>query len=232
MAKDPRFNFYPDNWSGGTKRMNFEQKGAYIELLLLNFYCLSDGLPGFTSDDAKRVLAHAAAYPELWLFLMPKFKTDGQYFWSERMVKEFHKSKKHSEKQTERAKKRWSDETAHAAALPVNVTGNRIGNGIEEKGVQGENFTDEYFIRIFDDIYMGGVKTTFGHLDLDNEAKIFRLKVRGSPAKYQHRDTDGIRQAFIYQLTNSKGNGSNGHKKSSRRADAIIEPPTDSYGKF
>ena len=123
MAKDPRFNFYPDNWSGGTKRMTFEQKGAYMELLLLNFYCLSDGLPGFTEEEAAKALASAAAYAgantELWKFLMPKFKTDGKFYWSERMVKEFHKSKKASSEQSKRASKRWHKERDMPRHIPV-----------------------------------------------------------------------------------------------------------------
>jgi uncharacterized protein YdaU (DUF1376 family) len=144
MAKDPRFNFYPDNWSGGTKRMTFEQKGAYMELLLLNFYCLSDGLPGFTEQEAAKALAHAAAYTELWNFLMPKFKTDGQFYWSERMVKEFHKSKKSSLEQSKRASKRWEQQRDMPRHIPVN--GNGIGNGIDndKERVQGEetDFSD------------------------------------------------------------------------------------------
>jgi uncharacterized protein YdaU (DUF1376 family) len=135
MAKDPRFNFYPDNWSGGTKRMTFEQKGAYIELLMLNFYCLSDGLPGFKDHEALLALSHAAAYAALWDFLKPKFKKDGEYYCSERMMKEFLKSKKHSENQSERANKRWKtkkeDPTASAVADACNGTG--TGNGTELK---------------------------------------------------------------------------------------------------
>lgn len=138
MAKDPRFNFYPDNWSGGTKLMNFEQKGAYMELLLLNFYCFSDGLPGFTEEEALKSLANAAACTELWNFLKQKFKTDGKHFWSERMQKEFYKAKKHSEKQTDRANKRWSKQPADAAALPVNGIGSGNGIGIELKRGAGE----------------------------------------------------------------------------------------------
>lgn len=144
MAKDPRFNFYPDNWSGGTKRMTFEQKGAYMELLLLNFYCLSDGLPGFTEEEAAKALAHAAAYTELWNFLMPKFKTDGKFYWSERMVKEFHKSKKSSLEQSKRATKRWEHQRDMPRHIPVNGIGNGIGNDNDKERVQGEetNFTD------------------------------------------------------------------------------------------
>lgn len=37
MAKDPAFLFYPNDWLGGTLGMTFEEKGAYIELLMLQF---------------------------------------------------------------------------------------------------------------------------------------------------------------------------------------------------
>jgi uncharacterized protein YdaU (DUF1376 family) len=37
MAKDPAFLFYPNDWIGGTMGMTFEQKGAYMELLMMQF---------------------------------------------------------------------------------------------------------------------------------------------------------------------------------------------------
>ena len=37
MAKDPAFLFYPNDWLGGTMGMTFEEKGAYIELLMMQF---------------------------------------------------------------------------------------------------------------------------------------------------------------------------------------------------
>jgi uncharacterized protein YdaU (DUF1376 family) len=37
MSKDPAFLFYPGDWLGGTLGMTFEEKGAYIELLMLQF---------------------------------------------------------------------------------------------------------------------------------------------------------------------------------------------------
>ena len=37
MAKDPAFLFYPNDWLGGTMGMTFEEKGAYIHLLMLQF---------------------------------------------------------------------------------------------------------------------------------------------------------------------------------------------------
>ena len=37
MAKDPEFLFYPNDYIGGTMGMTFEEKGAYIELLMMQF---------------------------------------------------------------------------------------------------------------------------------------------------------------------------------------------------
>ena len=35
--KDPAFLFYPNDWIGGTMGMTFEEKGAYMELLMMQF---------------------------------------------------------------------------------------------------------------------------------------------------------------------------------------------------
>jgi hypothetical protein len=37
MSKDPAFLFYPNDWIGGTMGMTFEEKGAYMELLMMQF---------------------------------------------------------------------------------------------------------------------------------------------------------------------------------------------------
>lgn len=37
MAKDPAFLFYPNDYIGGTMGMSFEEKGAYVELLMVQF---------------------------------------------------------------------------------------------------------------------------------------------------------------------------------------------------
>jgi hypothetical protein len=36
-GKDPAFLFYPNDWIGGTMGMTFEEKGAYMELLMMQF---------------------------------------------------------------------------------------------------------------------------------------------------------------------------------------------------
>ena len=35
--KDPAFLFYPNDYIGGTMGMTFEEKGAYMELLMTQF---------------------------------------------------------------------------------------------------------------------------------------------------------------------------------------------------
>lgn len=37
MTKDPAFLFYPNDYIGGTMGMTFEEKGAYMELLMMQF---------------------------------------------------------------------------------------------------------------------------------------------------------------------------------------------------
>jgi uncharacterized protein YdaU (DUF1376 family) len=234
MAKDPRFNFYPDNWAGGTKRMNFMQKGAYLELLILNYYCFTDGLPGFTEQEAASALVSATAYAELWTFLKPKFKTDGHFFYSERLRKEFHKSKKNSEEQSKRATRRWENNSASNPAsltvLPVNGNGIGIGNSTEEKGVQGENFSDAWFADIFKPELIKKLKDSFSKHNVENEIQIFQLKVRGSPDYYANHGRIGIWRAMIYQLQNSTA--TNGHRITNQgttqpTTTAIIEPGKD-----
>lgn len=37
MSKDPAFLFYPNDYIGGTMGMTFEEKGAYMDLLMMQF---------------------------------------------------------------------------------------------------------------------------------------------------------------------------------------------------
>lgn len=144
MAKDPRFNFYPDNYLGGTLGFTLEQHGAYLQLLILQSKLLQ-----FTQEQA---INHIATFyrgnyrgaTELWQFLLPKFETDGTKFWNARLRKEMEKSKIHSQKQSERVKSRYSKNNGTTAVVPDNSIGIGNGNGIEEKGVQGETDFSDY----------------------------------------------------------------------------------------
>lgn len=121
--KDPRFNFYPDNFEGGTDGFTLEQDGAYLRLLILQFRRGT-----FTEEQALDKLSmhcrgNAVAYAALWKFLMPKFipdNFDGVNYYNDRLALEVCKSKKTSERQTVTAKSRWEKEkNGNATAYPT-----------------------------------------------------------------------------------------------------------------
>lgn len=225
MAKDPAFLFYYDRFLSGTISMTDEEVGQYIRLM-----CIQANKGHITKKD----MLHICRTHDNDVCKKFAPTPDGNF--ANTVLIEIMKQRQaftESRRNNRKGKKSTNTSETHVKHV-VNVNVNKDVS-VEEKGVQGEKFSDEWFAEVFDDIYMGGVKMTFGHLDLKNEADIFRLRVRGSPKEYQDRDTGSIRNAFIYQLKNSNGkkNGiRNTDTKSIRRADAIIIPPTEGYGKF
>jgi len=90
MSKDPAFLFYPNDWLGGTMGMTFEQKGAYMELLMMQF---NQGQ--FTEAQAKQVLS--ICFDVAWATVKQKFLTDGTYYWNRRLREEIEKRKRFTE---------------------------------------------------------------------------------------------------------------------------------------
>lgn len=90
MAKDPAFLFYPGDWNLGTMHMNLLEKGAYIELLMLQF---SRGK--FTLAQAKHMLN--GSFDLAWPTIKEKFKNEGEFFWNERLELEKFKRSKFTE---------------------------------------------------------------------------------------------------------------------------------------
>jgi uncharacterized protein YdaU (DUF1376 family) len=83
MSKDPAFLFYPNDFMGGTMGMSFEEKGAYIELLVLQF-----NRGHMTTDMVGRTVG------QLWGQLKDKFTVDDQgLFYNERLDLEMNKRK-------------------------------------------------------------------------------------------------------------------------------------------
>ena len=82
MAKDPAFLFYPGDWLGGTIGMTLEEKGAYIEVLILQFN------RGHMSEHMiQRIIG------DNWQHIKQKFKQDSEgLFYNERL--EFEKNKR------------------------------------------------------------------------------------------------------------------------------------------
>ena len=70
MAKDPAFLFYPNDYIGGTMGMTFEEKGAYIELLMLQF-----NRGHMTSHMIGQLIG------QLWESIKCKFVQDEQGLW-------------------------------------------------------------------------------------------------------------------------------------------------------
>ena len=70
MAKDPAFLFYPGDWLGGTLGMTLEEKGAYMEVLMLQF-------------NRGHMEGHMCAQVvgQLWDKIQHKFKQDEKGLW-------------------------------------------------------------------------------------------------------------------------------------------------------
>jgi len=112
MAKDPAFLFYPGDWLSGTMYLTHEQKGAYIDLLILQF-----NVGSFNEAQAKQVLS--ICFDVAWPMLKQKFTLlDGLYF-NERLKSEIEKRKSFSESRRNNAKgtkKRKSDNSEQEAS--------------------------------------------------------------------------------------------------------------------
>lgn len=78
MAKDPAFLFYPGDYVSGTMHLDFECKGAYMDLLMLQFQ------KGHMSlHMIKQVLGHK--YEHIWPLINDKFQEEDGKFWNERL---------------------------------------------------------------------------------------------------------------------------------------------------
>lgn len=84
MAKDPAFLFYPNDWIGGTMGMTFEEKGAYMEILMLQF-----NRGHMTSHMIGQTVG------QLWDKIKDKFRQDSEGLWyNSRLEEEKTKRKK------------------------------------------------------------------------------------------------------------------------------------------
>lgn len=117
MASDPRFNFYPDNYEGGTEFFTLEEDGAYLRLLMLQFR-----RGHFTEKEAiMKLMQRCPANPEkaksVWLSIKDKFETENGFFWNKRLRFEIKKSSEYSDSQAQRAKEGWEKRKAEADNL-------------------------------------------------------------------------------------------------------------------
>lgn len=105
MAKDPAFLFYPNDWMGGTMGMTFEEKGAYMELLILQF-----NRGHMTSHMIGQTVG------QLWDNIKEKFIQDDKGLWfNERLEAEKEKRKTfvNSRKNNIKGKNQYSKKEGH-----------------------------------------------------------------------------------------------------------------------
>lgn len=102
MAKDPAFLFYPNDWLGGTTGMSLVEKGAYMELLVMQF-----NKGAFTLAQAKKILN--GHFEDTWEVLKEKFTEQDGKFFNERLQIEKEKRQHNAKKNKERIEKYWDD---------------------------------------------------------------------------------------------------------------------------
>lgn len=115
MAKDPAFLFYPNDWLGGTMGMTFEEKGAYIELLMLQFN---------RGHMTSHMIGHTVGH--LWVKIEDKFRMDNEgLYYNERLETEkvkrsnFTKSRRNNVSGKNQHKKTGGHMTYHMEDLNI-----------------------------------------------------------------------------------------------------------------
>lgn len=134
MAKDPAFLFYPGDYISGTMYLDFECKGAYMDLLMLQFQ--KDHM---TLHMIKQVLGHK--YEHIWSLISDKFKEKDGFYWNERLREEkekrikFCKSRKDNKN---KPKESFSHMLPHMEN--ENENENSIKHGQRKNGQLSQNF--------------------------------------------------------------------------------------------
>ncbi len=102
MAKDPAFLFYPGDYISGTMGMTFEEKGAYVDLLMLQFN---------RGHMTLHMIQHTVGH--LWDQIKSKFKQDDDGLWynvrldfEKERRKNFTKSRRNNLSSTNKANKK------------------------------------------------------------------------------------------------------------------------------
>lgn len=218
MAKDPAFLFYPGDWLGGTMGMSLEEKGAYLELLIMQWNC------GRIADAAAKRLVGEP----LWNKLAHKFFADGGGLFNKRLELEKEKRKKHSEKQRDNANKRWEKQLSdgNATALPLeneNINEDEIVIEIKERGAgKGWNSKPgkEMLEMDLDEVKAGAVKQLFklskNHSLTNEELKglWYAFKIQNFTGENYYASSSKVYSHFINwsktQIVNGKSNSTTG----------------------
>lgn len=121
MAKDPAILFYPNDWLGGTIGMSYEDKGAYMELLMMQFTRghMTEHMIGQTIG-------------QLWLNIKDKFTKDSEGKWyNERLdiEKEKRKNYVNSRKNNKKGNNQYTKKDEKQSGHMTNHMTSHMGNG-------------------------------------------------------------------------------------------------------
>ncbi len=132
MSKDPARLWYPSDWVSGVQGMSFEEKGAYMDLLMWQF---NHG--HMTSHIIGRLVG------QHWVNIQDKFLEDENGKWYNKRIdiekdkrKNFTDSRRNNLKGTNQYTKKPKKESGHKTSLMVNVNTNEdisINKGVKRK---------------------------------------------------------------------------------------------------
>ncbi len=149
MSKDPAFLFYPNDYIGGTMGMTFEEKGAYMELLMMQF-------------NRGHMTTHMIGQTvgQLWDKIEVKFKEDAKGLWynvrlEEEQVKrqEFTKSRCNNVLGTNQHSNKTKKEIGHMTTRMENEDVNEDVN-VKEKEPTYKTFYREEWEKSKDSPFM------------------------------------------------------------------------------
>lgn len=173
MAKDPAFLFYPGDWLSGTMYLTHEQKGAYMDLLILQF-----NVGKFTEAQAKQVLS--ICFDVAWPMLEQKFKKEGNFYFNVRLQTEIEKRKNFSESRRNNAKGNKSSKTdkLNTEASAEHMHEHMEDENINENKIEDDNIIIEASKKIL---------TDFGFNEIRNINHLRKISDFLRVLKYQNR---------------------------------------------
>lgn len=136
LAKNPKFNFYVNDFEGGTRHMTDEEVGCYVRLMLAQF-----NRGGKLPNDLKFLSRYCDSLERSWCVVSEKFPEidEGKSRQNERMEIERLKSEEYSES---RKMNRQKKDTKNISKTHVPHMGNGNGNG-KYNVLRGEKFSED-----------------------------------------------------------------------------------------
>uniref|UniRef100_A0A6M3LFM9 Uncharacterized protein n=1 Tax=viral metagenome TaxID=1070528 RepID=A0A6M3LFM9_9ZZZZ len=192
MAKDPAFLFYPGDYIAGTMHLDFTCKGAYVDLLMLQF-----NRGHMTLDMIHHMLGHNCG--QLWGQIQDKFKIETingtEFYFNERLRLEkqkrqlYVKSRVNNIDGTNQHKKKGKKTRGHMTSHMEDENEDKklrskIGDEIEDK--RGENQDAIKFTQLLFDLIKER-KIDFKTPDLNKWAEIMDRIIR-----IDHRESETI----------------------------------------